>query len=105
MAKKKDTYFMGKTTGYSLVDGVYHIAPMYTEGFEKLLDRRTGIDNLLKSITIHAAEINREIAAEQRRLWKMLSEDIGLDMSKNYSYFFDGTIREVEKVKAHQDGG
>ena len=94
---KETNHFMGKHSGYELIDGVYHIAPMYVDGFEKLQDRTISVDQLLKSVTRHVMEINKEIASEQRNLWRRLYEDLDLDKSKNYCYKFDGTIHMVEE--------
>ena len=101
MAKKpkETTHRMGKHSGYSLINGVYHIAPMYVSQFEKFADRRAGIDRVLKCITTHAMEVNEAIAEAQRRLWNSLIEDLGLDKSKGYSYKQDGTIREIQEEK------
>ena len=95
---KKPNHLMGKHSGYEFIGGVYHIAPMYTDNFGKLADRSAGVDQLVKSVARHVAEINKEIASEQRDLWLRLTEDLGLDKNKSYYYqSYDGTIHEVEK--------
>ena len=42
MKKKEEekNHFMGKITGYRLIDGVYHISPMYSEHYEKITAKR-----------------------------------------------------------------
>ena len=103
MTKKKESsnYHMGKHSGYELIDGVYHIAPIYTDHFARLADRQNGVDRFVKSIVRHAAEINNEIAVEQRSLWERIYEDLGLDREINYTYHNNGTIT-VMKDKAKQ---
>ena len=101
MAKKKEAtnHFMGKHSGYELIDGVYHIAPMYTGAFDKLGERTAGIDQFVRSITRHVAEMNKEIASEQQNLWQRLRDDLGIDLSKRYYYKSDGTIQLREDTK------
>ena len=97
---KETTHFRGKHSGYELIDGVYHIAPMYTDSFAKLADRTIGVDGLVNSVVRHAAEINKEIACEQRILWERLYDDLDLDRSKRYHYkSSEGVIRVVEKAE------
>ena len=96
---KETTHFSGKYSGYELIDGVYHIAPMYTDQFAKLSDRREGVNQLLKSVVRHVEEINREIALEQRGLWERLYDDLGFDKRKHYSYERSGTIQLIEEKK------
>lgn len=97
--KEKPNHFMGKSTGYELIDGVYYLASMYTDSFRKLADRQEGIDQLMKSVVTHVAEINKEIALERRNLWERISEDLGLDKNKSWRFHPDGTLREVEEDK------
>ena len=97
--KKDDNHFLGKTTGYSLIEGVYHIAPTYTQAFDKLLDRSNGVAEMVNGVITHAAEINKQIASAQRQLWDMVCDDLGLDRSEiDYHYhYYDGTIHQKEK--------
>jgi len=101
MVKKveKTNHFTGKHSGYELIDGVYHIAPMYTDAFEKIADRSAGVDQLVKSVARYVAEINEEIASESRNIWLRLDEDLGLDNNKCYQYKGDGTVHVVEGTK------
>ena len=101
MAKKVENpnHFTGKHSGYELIDGVYHIAPMYIDQFAKLSDRVNGVDQLVKSVAKHVAEINKEIASESRQLWNRIYDDFGLDINKLYSYQSDGTLRIKEDEK------
>ncbi len=91
--KEDQNHHMGKSTGYELIDGVYHIAPVYSIAFDKLADRAQGIDQLVRSVTIHAAEITRDIASERREIWNRVLEDLGLDETKMWR-FSNGTIFE-----------
>ena len=94
---KETNYSMGKHSGYELIDGVYHIAPMYIDAFSKLAARADGVDQLIKSVTKHIADINNEIASEYQSLWQRLCDDLGLDKNKSYCYNHDGTIRVKEE--------
>jgi len=98
MTKKEETTdFMGKYTGYKLIDGAYYLAPMYTDKFAKLSDRAIAIDWFVKGVTQHVTEINKEIASEQRMLFDKIFDDLGLARDKKYYYHSrDGTIREKE---------
>lgn len=74
--KENPNHHMGKETGYELIDGVYHIAPMYSEHFDTLNYREQGIKNMLNAVTEH----------------------LGLDTSKRYVYQ-RGTLREIPEDK------
>ncbi len=51
MKKKTDAnHFMGKSTGYRLIDGVYHIAPVYIERFDRISDQQVGIEKMVKAV-------------------------------------------------------
>lgn len=101
MTKKKEAtnHFVGKHSGYELIDGVYYIAPMYTDAFAKLQERTVGMDQFVKSVTRHVVEMNKELASEQQKLWQRLQEDLGIDIQKGYCYKSDGTIRLIEDTK------
>ena len=103
--KAKDTtHFMGKKTGYELIDGAYHIAPMYSDWFDKLADQKASADDLMKSVIKHLNKINTSIASEQRQWWEMIYDDLGLDKTKVYSYQqADNTIRVKESSPAGLD--
>lgn len=90
-------YFMGKETGYELINGVYHVAPRYQNIFERIMAQKTGVDALVQSVSKYAAETGAQIASEQSRTWVMLYDDLGLDKTKNWGYDYrDGTISEIK---------
>ena len=100
--KVEANHFMGKKTGYELINGKYHVAPMYMDIMERIMSQKAGVDALIQSVSKYAAETNTHIADEQNRTWKMLYEDLGLDKTKNWSYDYrDGTISEIkpEEIK------
>ena len=103
MAKKKEgTNRMGKRTGYDLVDGVYHIAPMYTRQFEELWALRRGIEDMLAIVIKHAAKDLEPINKAYTKLWCNLADDIGLVLGvpgKEWNYYTDGTIKQKEKAE------
>lgn len=95
MKEKKDpNHHMGKSTGYGLIDGVYHIAPLYRNEFEQLALRKSGIDQVVECVTSHAARDYEAIATMRHSIWERLYEDIGLVKGKPYIYQSDGTIVE-----------
>ena len=98
--KKKTEHFNGKATGYELKDGVYHIAPMYQETFDKLGVRRAAVDRLLQSVTDHCVELNMETEKASKVLWDSIRKDLDLDPAKQWTYrYSDGTIHEVKEEK------
>ena len=99
MTKKKEdtTYHMGKRTGYSLIDGRYHIAPAYTIQFEDLRKQRAGIDEMLCIVTSHAAKTLEVIAGQDKKLWDEIIDDIGLDINVEWVYYHSGVIKKREK--------
>jgi len=101
MGKKKtteeSTHHMGKYTGYSLIDGVYHIAPSYITAFEEAAILRSGVDEMLASVTRHAAITLSQIAKSHKRIWKDIIDDLGLDPTIVWEYLPDETIHEKQK--------
>ena len=100
MGKKKtteSTHHIGKRTGYSLIDGVYHIAPSYVTAFEEITILRSGVDEMLASVTRHAAITLSQIAKSHRRIWKDIIDDLGLDPTIVWEYLPDETIHEKQK--------
>lgn len=87
MKKKVDpNYHSGKTTGYHLVNGKYHVAPTYIDRFDKLQHAAKGIDMMLKIVTSHASEDLESIAKVRAGLWKEIYDDIGLDEGTMWVY-------------------
>ena len=98
--KKKDTNHMGKHTGYELVDGVYHIAPVYISQFGDLGAQRAGIEDMLAMVTRHAAKDLEVVARAYRKLWDDVAEDLGLDItSGEWGYYRNGTIKQKDSHK------
>ena len=92
---KDPNYHMGNHTGYRLVNGLYHIAPVYQEQFARLQERADGINLMLKAVTRHASEDLQEITRLQKQIWKDIKEDIGLDPNVSWEYT-EGVIRKQE---------
>ena len=101
MGKKKtteeSTHHMGKHTGYSLIDGVYRIAPSYVTAFEETAILKVGVDEMLASITRHAAVTLSQITKSRKRIWDDIIDDLGLDANIVWGYHPDGTIQERQK--------
>ena len=102
--KKDPNHYLGKRTGYSLIDGVYHIAPIYQDSFAFNADRKRGVDTMVRAVVAYAAETHKEIATSNRKLWDEICADLGLERGlTNYTYYPDGTVhaekRETEAIK------
>ena len=93
--KEAGVHHMGKRTGYSLIDGEYHIAPAYTKQFDNLGAQRAGVDEMLAIVTKHAAKTLEVIAIQHRKLWEEIVNDIGLDDSAEWMYR-DGILKKKE---------
>jgi len=97
MGKKKNNtnHHMGKQSGYDLIDGVYHIAPMYCKRFDDFRLRKAGIDEMLACVTGHASEELEQLYGQRKRLWDEIAEDLDLDASVPWIYY-NGTIKKQE---------
>lgn len=84
---------MGKKTGYTLIDGVYHIAPVYQEQFDFITHKKVGIDQMLAMVTMHAAQDLTELTKQSEAIWKVLADDIGLPKDKIWQYL-NGVVSE-----------
>jgi hypothetical protein len=87
---------MGKHTGYDLINGEYHIAPLYCEQFDELMHRTLGIQHMLNMVTDHAAEDLKQISVIRGKIFKELADDIGLDLGKGW-VFSMGVIKLPKK--------
>jgi hypothetical protein len=94
--KQYPNHHMGKHSGYELIDGEYHIAPMYTDQFRELENKVESINALLQMVNTHCASILEEIAKARRRIWDDIFDDIGLDRGKSWLYV-RGVIKEAPK--------
>jgi len=95
MAKERvdPNHHEGKKTGYELIDGVYHIAPLYTKQFDDLALQRNGVDEMLCSVTSHASKALEVIARRQKQLFEDVMDDIGIDQTTVWGYQ-NGTLRK-----------
>ena len=97
MAKEKENpnHHMGKRTGYELIDGVYHIAPLYIQRMDEAQMRKVGVDDMLASVTKHASKDLEEIAKTYKRIWDDMADDLGLDFRDgDWQYSSNGTVRK-----------
>ncbi|MDO9580136.1 MAG: hypothetical protein Q7J06_06155 [Bacteroidales bacterium] len=98
MTKKKpgDTnYHKGKETGYHLINGEYHIAPLYQGQFDFLHDKKNGIEEMLAMVSRHSAQDLEAISKATRQLWDRLAEDIGIDKAAGWTYQ-NGVVRPAD---------
>jgi len=79
-------YHMGQRTGYTLINGEYHIAPAYVEQFAKLNHKKRGISEMLEMVNRHAAQDLEQISIAEKRLWDSITEDIGLERDVAWTY-------------------
>jgi hypothetical protein len=93
-------HHMGKQTGYTLNDGIYHVAPLYSEQFEKIREQEAGISEMLNIVTKHASDDLAALAKQGKEVWGRLYEDIGLDPTKKWQWSSDGTVREIIDTKS-----
>ena len=103
MTKKKEdpNHHQGKMTGYTLIDGAYHIAPIYQEQFNQIQDEAAGIDQLIRSVNESVQKMYKENRRKIRELWDDLHEDLGLDKDKKY--FYHPYTHAIEEVKERKD--
>jgi hypothetical protein len=97
MTRKMDNpnHYMGKETGYTLKDAVYYIAPLYQQQFDFLMTQEKGIAKMLEIVTDHAATDLQKLAEQNVKLWKTITDDIGLDLTKRWEYIYQsGTVKE-----------
>uniref|UniRef100_A0A6H1ZSL2 Uncharacterized protein n=1 Tax=viral metagenome TaxID=1070528 RepID=A0A6H1ZSL2_9ZZZZ len=106
MKKKKEAtnYYMGKQTGYELIEGVYHIAPLYQEQFRRMSLEKSGIDEMLRMVTSHAAKDLERLNKVNEQIWADLAEDIGLNNDMKWQYFPNGTVKEIVEVENENRG-
>ncbi len=94
--KENHNHHMGKQSGYELINGEYHIAPMYVAQFDALEDRAIGIKHMLEIVATHASEDLEQIRKQQRRVWETLADDLGIDLSKGWKYK-NCVVSKIEK--------
>jgi len=98
--QEESNHHTGKRTGYELIDGVYHTAPIYHNQFMEITHRRDALDEMLNMVTAHVAKDLEDIRKTSHKIWEDIADDIGLDKSKNWLYHMDGTVREKKKEAA-----
>ncbi len=93
--KENPNHHMGKQTGYELINGEYHIAPMYCEQLDALMRRAGGIEDMLHIVTHHASVDLEQIRKDEKKVWDALSEDIGLEKGQAWIYR-NGVVKKQE---------
>jgi len=86
MTRKKETHFVGKHTGYELIDGEYHIATYYIEKFSHLELKKYSLSEMLRLIGKHVAEDLEVIRKGEIKLFDDVKDDLGLDPSGRWIY-------------------
>lgn len=98
--EENPNHHMGNHTGYELIDGEYHIAPMYQEQFEALGIKAEAIRELLRIVNRHTEDDLVEILKIRQRLWQDISDDIGLDPGLEWIYSGGIIKRKEDKENA-----
>jgi len=93
--KEKKNHFMGKHTGCTLINGEYHLAPVYQDQFSAITNEKVGLDSLLVSVNSYASKEFANINKKKDHLFKIISEDLGIDTS-GYEYS-GGVLRPIKK--------
>ncbi len=95
MKEKENPYHhMGNQTGYDLINGEYHIAPLYVQQFDNLACEATGIRVMLEMVTTHAAHDLKTLSEVRMRLWKELEDDLGIDTTTGTWSYQRGVVRQ-----------
>ncbi len=88
----------GKNTGYEIdAEGNYHIAPLYQQQFDALENEAAGIKAMLASVTEHASQDLAKIAGQTRKLWIIMADDLGIDLSKKNCTYYNGVLKVTNK--------
>lgn len=88
---------MGKWCGYDLLpDGSIRIAPIYIHDFENISDQRVAVKNVLDSITLQCAAMERSTAKQARELWSRVAEDCGINLADGWQ-LENGVLRKPPK--------
>ncbi len=108
MSKKENSnYHMGKHTGYELIDGEYHIAPLYQSQFGLLAAKKQAIKDLVKDlvkmVTKNATQDLEELNKVTQKVWSDLMDDLALDHAKTWTYR-DGIVREKTQSQQSPHG-
>jgi len=90
---------MGKYTGYELINGEYHLAPVYQERFGRLIAREYGIKTLVNSINEYFAGDLAEIGKQSQQIYKDIAEDIGIDIVNEVWNYNGGILKCVKKIE------
>ena len=70
----------GKHTGATrLPDGRIEMAPMHQDSFTELANRRTALNEMMRSVMRFEIEELTRIARDQQRWWESVAEDLGFD--------------------------
>ncbi|KKM72171.1 hypothetical protein LCGC14_1423220 [marine sediment metagenome] len=93
--KEDPNHHMGKRTGYELIEGAYHIAPMYRGQFDAVLHKRRGVEDMIGSVTKFTSDTLAQLSVQKQNIWKEIIDDLGLDQNKVWLYDFrSGTVFE-----------
>jgi hypothetical protein len=90
---------MGKYTGYELINGEYHLAPLYVEQFDKLTERKFGINNMFEIIMRYVEKDLGTLAHDEHLLWEKLGDDIGINIKEGWTYSDNGVVKKIEDKK------
>jgi hypothetical protein len=110
MAKAKETdafspgHHTGKYYGYDVdADGSIRLAPSLSDKLGAILTRHLGLKTLLHATNEYASAEFAKLAAEEKRWWDEVLEDLGVP-DKRYWLFKDGKLVKLPKDDAKTAG-
>ena len=103
--KKKETHHMGKSTGYELINGEYHIASVYTEQFHAMSLKKKGIADVINMVTSHFAEDLEQLNEATHKLWIEIGEDLDFEPKEDWIYSSGVIKRNPNKIYQGQKEG
>lgn len=95
-------HHVGKHTGYTLKDGKYFLAPLYTEQQDRLRDERDGLEALMAAVLRFQAQALQVVVHKERAWWKHVLDDLEIerDPSEPWRYnYHGGFVYKEEKPK------
>ena len=84
--KENPNHHRGKRTGYELINGEYHIAPLYWQQFEALNHKANGIQIMLHIVTSHASNDLEEMSKIRQGIFEDVADDLGIDLKEGWTY-------------------
>lgn len=89
---------VGKHTGYDLINGEYHIAPIYRERFDEIFATEAGIEKMLSMVVDHVSQDLKHLALKRQALWLEVADDLGIDLKAHPHWrHVNGVLSPIEE--------